>query len=281
MFAQRRPNVPADGSPLLFDFHGLTVYRGDRRVLKNLGLQVALGEHIALLGPNGCGKSTLIKTLTRELFPVEGGRGYRFRVLGHERWDGSELNRLLGVVVMDLLHNLSHEVTLRSVTARELVLSGFFGSIGIWPHMRVSKQQDRRAREILRFLEIGNLAHRPVAEMSSGEQRRAVIGRALVHDPAALLLDEPTNSLDPGAVREFRDVIRRLARAGKTLVLITHHVSDIIPEIERVILMRGGRIVADGPKSHILTSTALTNLFGVPLRVVRNGSQFDIADGRP
>ena len=136
--------------------------------------------------------------------------------------------------------------------------------------------QERKAREILRFLEIGHLAGRPVSAMSSGEQRRAMIGRALIHDPEALVLDEPTNSLDPGAVREFRTLLRKLARAGRTLLLVTHHIADVIPEIERVILMRDGRIVGDGAKATMLTSGRLSRLFGTKLKVVRAGRNYDV-----
>ena len=254
-------------SPLLFDFRNLTVFRGDRRVLHGLDLQVRAGEHLALMGPNGCGKSTLIKTLTRELYPLADAPGFRFAVLGREDWDVHELRTMLGIVALDALHQLSHEVTLRSVTARELVLSGFFGSLGLWPHHRVTARQERRARALLRELGIGHLAARPVAEMSSGEQRRALIGRALVHNPAALLLDEPTNSLDPGAARDFRVLLRQLARSGHTLVLVTHHVEDLIPEIRRVVLMQGGRLIADGPRRRVLTPAALRRLFRGAKRV--------------
>lgn len=255
-------------APLLFDFRNLTVYRGERRVLHGLDLQVRQGEHVAILGPNGCGKSTLIKTLTRELYPVDGAKNFRFQVLGRDDWDLQDLRHMLGIVALDALHSLSHEVTLRSVTARELVLSGHFGGLGLWPHQRVTPTQERRARSVLRFLEIEHLAKRPVAEMSSGEQRRALIGRALVHDPAALLLDEPTNSLDPGAVHEFRQLLRKLARAGRTLVLVTHQVEDVIPEIERAILMKAGAIIADGPRKKILTEGKLRRLFGVRVPLV-------------
>jgi len=170
---------------------------------------------------------------------------------------------MFGIVALDALHLLSNEITLRTVTAQELVLSGYFGNLGLWPHHAVTRAQERRARAILRFLEIAHLTHRPVAEMSSGEQRRALIGRALVHDPAALILDEPTNSLDPGAVREFHGLMRKLARSGRTLVLVTHHFSDVIPEIERVILMKSGRIIADGPRKKVLTQAAMRRLFGM------------------
>jgi iron complex transport system ATP-binding protein len=265
-------SVPA---PLLLDFQHLTVPRGDRYVLRDFSLQVRRGEHVALLGPNGSGKSTLVKAITREIYPLD-RRGLRFKLLGRADWDVNDLRGHFGIVALDQLHQLSHEVTLRQVTARELVLSGYFNSLGLWPHLRVTARQERHARAILRFLEIGHLAHRPVAAMSSGEQRRAMIGRALVHEPEALVLDEPTNSLDPGAVREFRALLRKLARAGRTLLLVTHHIADVIPEIDRVILLQAGRIVADGPKPHMLTSARLSRLFGTKLKVVKAGRNYDV-----
>jgi iron complex transport system ATP-binding protein len=262
-------------SPLLLDFQHLTVPRGDRYVLRDFSLQIRRGEHVALLGPNGSGKSTLIKAITREIYPVD-RPGLRFQLLGHDNWDVNDLRGHFGIVALDQLHNLSHEVTLRQVTARELVLSGFFNSLGLWPHHRVKPAQERQARAILRFLEITHLANRPVSEMSSGEQRRAMIGRALIHDPEALVLDEPTTSLDPGAVREFRTLLRKLARAGRTLLLVTHHIADVIPEIERVILMQNGTIVGDGAKATMLTSARLSRLFGTKLKVVKSGRNYDV-----
>jgi iron complex transport system ATP-binding protein len=272
------PSRSAPGS-LLVDFANVSVVRGDRLILRNFSLQIRRGEHVALLGPNGSGKSTLIKAITREIYPLADTPGFRFQVLGRDDWDVTDLHAYFGIVALDQLQNLSNEITLRRVTARELVLSGYFNSLGLWPHHRVKPAQEKRARKILRFLEISHLANRAVSEMSSGEQRRAMIGRALVHDPEALILDEPTNSLDPGAVREFREVLRKLARAGKSLILVTHQIADLIPEIERVILFKDGRIVADGPKAKLLTSPALSRLFGAKLRVTKHGANYDLVSG--
>lgn len=263
-------------SPLLIDFAGVTLIRGDRVVSRRLNLQIKRGEHVAILGPNGSGKSTLIKAITREIYPIDGGRRMRFQVLGLDDWDVGDLRQHLGIVTLDILHQLSHEVTLRSVTGRELVLSGHFNSVGLWPHHRVTPAQEREARRVLRFLEISHLAHRPVSAMSSGEQRRVLIGRALVHDPEALILDEPTNSLDPGAIRDFRQLLRKLARAGRSLLLVTHHIADVIPEIERVILIRHGRIIADGPKEELLTSARLSRLFATRLKVTHQRGHYDL-----
>ncbi len=267
---------PVASSPLLIDFQHVTLVRGDRTISRNLSLQIKRGEHVAILGPNGSGKSTLIKAITREIYPIDTGPRLRFQVLGLDDWDVGDLRQHLGIVTLDLLHNLSHEVTLRQVTARELVLSGHFNSVGLWPHHKVTPKQEREARRILRFLEISHLADRPVSMMSSGEQRRALIGRALAHNPEALILDEPTNSLDPGSVREFRDLLRKLARAGRSLLLVTHHIGDVIPEIDRVIMIKDGRVVADGAKKELLTSGRLSKLFGARLRVMRKGQHYDL-----
>jgi len=262
--------------PWIIDFHNLTVVRADVPVLSGFSLQVKPGEPLVILGPNGSGKSTLVKLITCELYPQTGIEGSRFRLFGLDRWGIEDLRRRLGIVALDMLQNLSHEVTPRQVTAIDMVLSGFFNSLGLWPHHHVNAQQRRRAKQILRFLEIHHLADRPLSAMSSGEQRRALIGRALVHDPEALILDEPTNSLDPGAVHEFHLILRKLIRSGKSLVLVTHQVADILPEIDRVILMKQGLIVADGPKRQVLSSTSLSRLFGRRLRLIRLGANYEL-----
>ncbi len=197
----------------LFDFQRVSVVRLGRRVLNDVTLRVQLGEHVAILGPNGSGKSTLIKLMTRELYPLENVPGFRLRILGGETWNVFELRKLLGIVSPDLLSKLT-----RDLTAREVVLSGFFAGLGVWPHQKITAAMEKKVRSILRFLEISHLANRSVQAMSSGEQRRVLIGRALVPDPEALVLDEPTNSLDPRAVHEFRMLLRKLAKAGKTIV---------------------------------------------------------------
>lgn len=266
-------------SDWLIDFKNLSVVRGDKTILRGFELQVKRGEHIVILGPNGSGKSTLIKLITCDLYPQTGINGMRFSLFGLERWSLEELRLQLGIVTLDMLQKLSHEVTARQVVALDMVLSGFHDSIGLWPHHEVTAAQRKRAREILRFLEIPHLASRPLSEMSSGEQRRAMIGRALAHDPEVLILDEPTTSLDPGAVHDFHTILRKLIRAGKSLILVTHQVEDILPEMERIILMKKGRIIADGPKKKILTSAALSHLFGHKLNLVRTGETYDLVSG--
>ncbi|HRJ19000.1 MAG TPA: ATP-binding cassette domain-containing protein [Bryobacteraceae bacterium] len=255
-------------TPLL-ELRNVTIFRGTRPGLENVSLSIALGEHVAILGPNGSGKSTFIQAVTRELYPRYPPPACEVRILGRDTWNVFDLRPLLGIVTNDLATQCT-----QPYSVRETVLSGFFSSIGIWPNHHVTPEMHARADELMDLLDITRLADRPVNEMSSGEVRRAVIARALVHDPKALVLDEPSNSLDLRAQSELRDTTRKLAAAGLGILLVTHHLPDIIPEIDRVICLRDGRIFRDGPKNEILTEATLRDLFGVPLRVERRDGYY-------
>lgn len=224
-------------------------------------LTIRSGEHVAILGANGSGKSTLIKLITRECYPLL-RPGSHLRILGEKNWNIFDLRAHLGVVSNDLMTTCT-----RDITGRELVLSGFFGSIGIWPNHHVLPEMESAARAAMVRLEVGHLADRWLDELSSGEARRLLIARALIHHPSTLLLDEPTTSLDLAAQREMRNHMRALAASGVGLLLVTHHLEEIVPEIERVVLLREGTIVADGPKAELLTSARLSAVFGASLEV--------------
>ena len=243
--------------PPLLSLRNVTVYRGSTRALDRISLEIPPGENVALIGPNGCGKSTLIRCIARELHPLYQPDS-ELLILGKKNWNVFELRPLLGIVSDDLLRR-----SLRPAPGRDVVLSGFFSTLELWPHTPVTARMERKADEVLDLLEIEHLAERCVSEMSSGEARRILIARALVHDPQALILDEPTNSLDLHAVREFRRILRKIVASGVSLVLVTHHLPDIIPEISRVILLKNGRVFRDAPKTEALASEPLSDLFGV------------------
>jgi iron complex transport system ATP-binding protein len=237
--------------------------RGEHAALQDVTLRVDAGEHVCILGPNGCGKSTLIKTITRECYPVA-NEGSSISILGRERWNIFELRSLLGIVSPDLLASCTTEAT-----GRDVVLSGFFSSTRIFPHHAPKPELLEKAHAALARLRIAHLAGRPVAQMSSGEAKRTLIARALVHEPQTLLFDEPSNALDIGAQMQLRDTMRELAQAGLGILLVTHHVSEIIPEIERVVLLRDGRVIADGRKEQILTADRLSSLFNTKIELAR------------
>lgn len=255
----------------LIDFHNITVQRGERLVLDGFTLSIGEGEHVAILGPNGSGKSTLIKLISRELYPRQKDEPWKAQILGRGRWNLFELRNQLGLVSNDWM-----QMCARDYSGYEIVLSGFFGSVGIWQNHSVTGPMEQKAREVMELLEISHLAEQNTIEMSSGEARRILIGRALVHDPQALILDEPTNSLDLHAEHGLREILRKLARSGISLLMVTHHLPDIIPEIERVVTIRDGRVYYDGPKSEGLTAERLSELFAVPVEVVERGGYYHV-----
>ena len=253
-------------SPPLIELEHVTVVRDldrPRPALDDVTLSIGAGEHVCILGPNGCGKSTLIKTITRECYPLARPET-SVRVLGRDRWNVFDLRTHLGIVSPDLLAACSTEAT-----GRDVVLSGFFSSTRVFPNHSPEPAQLALADELLARSGIAHLADRPVARMSSGEAKRVLVARALVHEPASLLFDEPGNALDIRAQAYLRDTMSGLARAGVGVVLVTHHVSEIVPEIERVVTMREGRIVGDGPTGEMLTSAGLSELFGIEVEVER------------
>ena len=256
--------------PALVELNNVRVIRGDNVALDDFSLKIAAGEHVAILGPNGCGKSTLIKTITRECYPVI-REGSSMTILGQSRWNIFELRTVLGIVSNDLMQDVTGETS-----GREVVLSGFFSSTRIFDHQTVEPEHFRRADAVLKRLGISRLAERPVLEMSSGEAKRILIARALVHDPKTLLFDEPSNSLDVFAQHGLREAMRALAQSGIGIVLVTHHLSDVIPEIDRVVLMRKGKIQADGKKDELLEPEQISRLFGLRLEVTRKDGYFHL-----
>lgn len=241
------------------------VARGDTVVLHDITLRIGMGEHVAILGPNGCGKSTLMKVLSSECYPLAGPE-MQLRLMGRERWEVQALRRVLGLVGAELPGRAAAKTT-----GLDAVITGYFGSSTLWPNLEVTTQMREGGADALARMEATHLAKKPLGEMSAGEQRRVMIARSLVHQPKMLLLDEPSNALDLRAQRELRETLRRVARDGTGMVMITHHLPDVLPEMERVLLMREGRVVADGAKAEVLTAEQLSSLFGIAVEVQETG----------
>jgi iron complex transport system ATP-binding protein len=262
--------MTTDLTPPLIELCNVSLVRSGRTVLHGLNLRVEDGEHVAIMGPNGSGKSTLIKAITRELYPLH-DRNSRMRLFGRETWNNNDLRSMMGIVSNDIepFHG-------RPITGEEAVLSGFFGSVGLGWYHEVTAAMYLKTAEVMEQLEIAHLTDRLVSELSSGEMRRVMIARALVHAPRALLFDEPSNSLDVFAQVELRHTMSKLAQSGIAVLLITHHLPDVVPEIERVIFMREGRIVGDGQKAELLTAEWLERLFGCPVRVTEQDGYYHL-----
>jgi len=261
--------MSTEAKPLL-ELRNIRVMRGQTPALDDFSLSIGANEHVAILGPNGCGKSTLIKTITRECYPIA-REDSAIKILGEESWDVFSLRARLGIVSNDLMASCTS-----AANGRDVVLSGFFSSISIFSNHTVDPRHRQLADAALAQLGISHLAHRPVCEMSSGEARRVLIARALVHNPRALLFDEPCNSLDLGAQHTVRQAMRALANSGIGIILVSHELPDIVPEIQRVVLMSRGRIVGDGPKEEMLQVEPLSRLFGVKVDLARRDGYYHL-----
>jgi iron complex transport system ATP-binding protein len=266
-----------DEHPPLVEISDASVVLGGARILDGLTLGIAAGEHTAILGPNGAGKSTLIKLLTLELYPFANASGTPpVRVFGRDRWDVFDLRAQLGIVSADLHDRFVHGNAAGVITGSDAVLSGFFASQGLFSHVRITDAMRRQAIDALDSVGARHLAGAALDTMSTGEARRVLIARALVHKPRALVLDEPTRGLDLVARHHFLERMRHVALRGTTIILVTHHAEEIIPEIERVILLGRGRVAYDGPKRAVLTAANLTQVFDAPVTVEEANGYFNM-----
>jgi iron complex transport system ATP-binding protein len=258
-----------------------TVQRDSVEILKNLTLDIAQGQHTAIIGPNGSGKSTLIKLITRQIYPLAHADGRPIvSIFGQSMWNIFELRTLLGIVSPDLQTAFTNA---RGITGLDAVLSGYFSSQGTAKHQVITPEMKREATGALEKLGASSLTEKAMAVMSAGEARRVLIARALVHNPRALLLDEPTTGLDAAARAHFLETLRSLAAEGRTLLMVTHHIEEIVPEIERVVLMKNGTVYADGAKADILTDRSLSDLFEMQIDVRKTRAGYFSAEctGQP
>lgn len=265
----------ADGSALV-ELVDATLIRGGTRVLDTVSLRIRRGEHTAILGPNGSGKSSLIRMLTLEDRPLRRNGRPSLYLFGRERLDVDEVRRRLGIVTGDLDTTFGLGTSGGRVKGLQVAASGFLGSQGVFAHQDVTAAMWDDARAALDRVAAAHLADRQLNELSTGERRRVLIARALVTRPDALVLDEPTSGLDIVARHQFLDAMSRLAQEGTTVILVTHHVEEILPDTRQVALIRNGRIDFTGPPSEALTASRLSSLFDAPLTVERAGEYFHV-----
>jgi len=262
----------------LLKISGATVVKNGTRLLDDLHLEIEQGQHTAIFGPNGSGKSSLIKLITRQHYPLASPSGGPVvTIFGKANWDVFALRSQLGIVSADAHQGF---VSGEALTGREVVVSGFFASRGVAAHHRVTVEMEDRTEAALHLAQAVHLAQKPMEQMSTGEARRVLIARALAPDPKALLLDEPATGLDLSSRRRFLETIRGIAQAGKTIILVTHFAEEIIPEIRRTVLLKQGKVFADGPTADVLTSGNLSALFGEPVEVRRHNGVYSASQGR-
>ncbi|WP_342672593.1 ABC transporter ATP-binding protein [Candidatus Nitrospira nitrificans] len=231
------------------------------------------GEHVAILGPNGAGKTTLLKLLSGEVHAMP-REETRMALFGEERWNVWDVRKRIGIVSHDLQRDY-----LICAEGLNVILSGFYAGNDIYEHQEFTKTQLTRAYEVMRELGIMALSGRRFGHLSTGEQRRFLLGRALVHDPPVLVLDEPTSGLDLKACFQYLDLLRAHITQEKTVLLVTHHLHEIPPEIDRVIFLKDGKIVADGTKSALITGDRVSRLFDSKLTLAQANGWYQALPG--
>lgn len=267
-------------SPLI-ELDKVSYVRGETTVLDEVSLRIDCGEHTAIVGRNGAGKSSLIHLLTHEGYPLAPADGRSpIRIFGRDRWDVFALRSKLGIVTGDLHDRFTAGTWVSRVTGLEAVVSGFLASHAVFDHQDVTSDMTRDAERALERVGATYLAGKRLDQMSTGEARRVLIARALVRTPDALVLDEPTTGLDVVARHEFMERIRAIGRQGVTIILVTQHLDEIFPEIERIVLIHDGRVAEDGPKDAVLRGQTIQRAFGAPLVVEEHGGYYDVRPGR-
>ena len=254
-------SAPPDDGRIL-EIKNAQVYRGDTCVFDNLSFLLEADQHTAILGPNGAGKSTILKLLAGEVHAVP-KEDTSIRLFGEAQWNVWDVRKHLGLVSHDLQHQYMEQVT-----GLRVVLSGYYASIGTYGHQEFTYAQIAQACAVMEDLGIGAMTDRKYAAMSTGEQRRCLLARALVHGPSVLVLDEPTSGLDLTATFHYLDLVRGYMRKDKTILLVTHHIHEIPPEIRRVVLLKKGRILEEGEKKAVLSERNLSHLFDSPVTLV-------------
>jgi iron complex transport system ATP-binding protein len=254
------------------ELRNVSVLRGETKVLDNITININSDENVAIIGPNGSGKSTLIKLITGKIYPSYTGDGTFFRLFGRRRWNICDLGGMLGIVTNQLEYDFH-----TAITGAEMVLSGFFSSIGLCNNHLVTKDMIKKSDEMIELLDISFLKDKKLETMSSGESRRFLIARALVSSPKVLVLDEPSNGLDIASSVKFHNMMRKIVALGTKIVLVTHRISDIIPEINRFIFLKKGKIFANGERSEVFNSNTFSSLFDMKVNIYENNGVCGIA----
>ncbi|MBM6549541.1 ABC transporter ATP-binding protein [Marinomonas ostreistagni] len=254
----------------MIELKNITAFQGDKKVFENFNVHIGQGEKVAILGPNGAGKSTFLKLITRELYPVVKDDSH-IKLFDLERVTIWDLRKQIGLISQDLQEDYTPYTT-----AIEVILSGFFGAIGQHGHLTPSAEQIDQAKQMLNYVGMGDYKETHFQRLSTGQKRRLLIGRALIHKPQALIFDEPSNGLDIKASALLLNIMRDYAKPDNSLLLTTHHIGEIIPEIQRVILIKHGAVIADGAKEEVLTSEVLSDLYDTPVKLDKHNDYYHI-----
>ena len=245
----------------LIEMKNVQVKCGRYEVFSDLSLTIPSDRSSAVIGPNGSGKSTLLKLIARDLYP-EGSENSVFNILGQAARERDKLRLEMGLV--------SHELQTRidkGSSVYQVVISAFYSSLTTYFHQTYTEEQKETARRYIKFVGIGHLTDTLFAALSTGEQRRCLLARSLIHNPEYLILDEPTAGLDIKASYQYLETLSELIASGKKIVLVTHHLHEILPEIDWFVFLKDRQLVEAGERSELLTDEKISNLFEISMQL--------------
>ena len=248
-------------NPALLEMQNVHVSYGRQVVFSGLSLTLPADQSCAVIGPNGSGKSTLLKLISRNLYPLDHEYSH-FRILGQKPRQRDQLRMRMGLVSHDLQIKVDKESTILDV-----VISQFYSSLSTYAHQNYSEEQTETAISQLEFMGIAHLATCRFVTVSTGEQRLCLLARALCHDPEYLILDEPTSGLDIKATHRYLEAMSKLIAKGKKIVLVTHYLQEVLPEIDWFVFLRNGEYVGEGNRETMLTNEKVSELFGLPIQL--------------
>ena len=245
----------------LIEMQNVQVRRGKTEVFSSLSLTLPSDRSSAVIGPNGSGKSTLLKLIFRDLYP-EANENSIFKILGQLPRERDQLRLRMGLVS----HELQTKID-KGSSALQIVVSAYYSSLTTYSHQSYTTEQYETARRYLEFVGIGHLSEQFFVALSTGEQRRCLLARSLIHDPEYLILDEPTSGLDIKATHQYMETMAMLIASGKKIVLVTHHLHEILPEIDWFVFLKSGQLVNEGERTELLTDEKISDLFEIPIQI--------------
>lgn len=255
---------------LILNLKQLSVTRDNAELLRSVDWNIKSGEHWVILGANGSGKSSLLKVLTGYLTPTSGYIAVLNKIYGDNDW--RDLRLMVGIIT----HSLQSSIP-AGETILETVISGLYAQLDLWKNP--TRNDIILARRMIKKVGLANLEKRPWSFLSQGERQRVLIARALINNPKLLILDEPCAGLDPVAREDFLSLINKLSeqKSGPTLIFVTHHVEEILPQFTHALILKKGRVFSQGKVDRLISSRILSRAFNSKLKITKKAKRYRLA----
>jgi len=251
-----------------FDAKNINCFKNGFRVIKDLNLKLAYSENVILIGPNGSGKSSLIEVINRNIYPVIANES-NLKIFDKELINLWELRKRISTVNNDIKNRINPKLKVF-----DLILSGLYGR---YCHIQNKSERDSyKVEKIIKKINISNLSKKYFSYLSDGEKQISLIARALIKNPKILIQDEPIANLDYKSKFFVIDKVYELSILNTKILCVTHDISTITKINDRVIMLKDGKIIADGDQNKVINSENLNKLYGIQVEVTKNNGLWNI-----